>query len=191
MGDHKGWYKRRKLPHLDIGGTTQSTIIRLGDSVPHEVLNRLKEELRGPQAEIKLERVRRIEEFLDQGAGSCILRENKCAEIVQNSLLYLHEKSFDLEAWVVMPNHVHFLAHFNAGQPLHVALHSLKSFTGHELKKLHPEMDGIWQDEYFDRFIRNEDHHWRAVSYIHDNPVVARISKSAESFRWSSAFTGD
>ena len=95
---------------------------------------------------------------------------------------------FDLRAWVVMPNHVHFLARFEEGNSLPTAIQSLKSFTGHQLKKLHPEMQEIWQQGYFDRFMRNDDHFLRTRAYIHQNPTKAKLCKKEEDFIWSSAF---
>ena len=187
MSEHRGWFRPRKLPHFDAE-LTQAITIRLSDSLPREVLVRLSEELKDEKKNLAIERINRIESFLDNGYGSCILREKQCAEIVQNALIYLDGRRFELRSWVVMPNHLHFLARFEPGQTLEKALHSLKSYTAHELKKLHPEMNGIWQIEYFDRYIRNENHYWNAVNYIHDNPVEAGICGRAEDYEWSSAF---
>ncbi len=187
MSEHRGWFRPRNLLHFDAE-VTQSITIRLDDSLPKEVLLRLTEEMKDVKANQSIERVKRIESLLDNAHGSCILREPKCAQIVQDALLFLHEKRFELRAWVVMPNHAHFLARFEPGQTLEKALHSLKSYTAHELKKLHPEMQGIWQIEYFDRYIRNENHYWNAVNYIHGNPVEAGLCKRPEDFPWSSAF---
>ena len=187
MSEHRGWFQPRKLPHFDAE-VTQSITIRLDDSLPKEVLIRLNDELKDVKANHNLERVRRIETLLDNGLGSCILGEPNCAKLVQDALLYLHDKRFDLRSWVIMPNHVHFIARFDEHQTLEKALHSLKSYTGHELKKLHPEMSVIWQIEYFDRYIRNEDHYWNAVSYIHNNPVEAKLCDEPSQFKWGSAF---
>ena len=191
MDEHRGWYQGRKLPHFDAGGYIQDITIRLADSMPREVLERFEVELRNVKVDRDLERMRKIEEWLDKGSGSCILREKKCAELMANSLKFLDGNRYDLKAWVVMPNHVHLLAYFEEGQSVAKAMHSLKSYTGHELKKLHPEMETIWQDESFDRYIRNEDHYFRKVEYIHQNPVVGRLCKTPEEFRWSSAFQGE
>ncbi len=87
-----------------------------------------------------------------------------------------------------MPNHVHYLAYFEPGQTTEKAMHSLKSYTANELKKLHPEMGAIWQGETFDRYIRNEDHYLGRIEYIHNNPVVANLCDRPEDFRWSSAY---
>lgn len=191
MDEHKGWYQGRKLPHFDAGGYTQDLTIRLADSLPREVLGTLEEELRDLRVDKDLERMRRIEEWLDKGSGRCILREVECARLVSDSIKFLDGKRYELHAWVVMPNHVHILARFEEGQSLQAAMHSLKSFTGHALKKLHPEMPEIWQSETFDRYIRNEDHYLRKIEYIQMNPVEAKLCKRFDEFPWSSAYEGE
>jgi len=45
----------------------------------------------------------------------------------------------------------------------------------------------IWQREYWDRFIRDENHFEKAVKYIHKNPVKAGLIKSSQDWLWSSA----
>ena len=186
MDEHKGWHDRGFLPHFDAGEVTQSITFRLGDSLPQNVLHEL-EYLKDKGVEGMIERQDRIEYYLDQGAGSCILREPECAQIVQDALKFLDGKMYELRAWVVMPNHVHALARFNEGQLLWKAMHSLKSFTSNELGKLHPEVRPIWEEESFDRFIRSEEHYWNVVRYIHQNPVKTKICGHAEEFPWSSA----
>ena len=187
MKEHKGWYSRGNLPHFDGSNTNQFITFRLSDSLPAGVLESLERELSGFKGNAEIEKIRRIERLIDQGSGSCILRENACAEIVQEALLFLDGSRFDLHSWVVMPNHVHFLARFNEGQSMPDGLHSLKSFSANEIKKLHPEMDSVWQPGYFDRYMRNEDHFWRTVNYIHRNPVMVGICDEAVDFQWSSA----
>ena len=187
MEENKGWHNRGYLPHYDAGDVTQFITFRLGDSLPYEVLIEL-EHLRHKGIEGMIERQNRLEYYLDQGSGSCILREPECATIVQNALKFLDGSRYELKARVIMPNHVHFLARFNQGQPLWKAMHSLKSFTSNELGKLHPDVRPIWQEESFDRFIRSEEHFSHVIRYIHQNPVEAGICKSPDEFRWSSAF---
>ena len=187
MEVNKGWHNRGYLPHYDAGDVTQFITFRLGDSLPQEVLNEL-EHLRHEGTEGMIERQNRLEYYLDQGSGSCILREPECATIVQNALKFLDGTRYELIARVVMPNHVHFLARFSQGQPLWKAMHSLKSFTSNELGKLHSDVRPIWQEESFDRFIRSEEHFSHVIRYIHENPVKAGICKSPDEFRWSSAF---
>jgi putative transposase len=187
VDDHKGWYSRKGLPHFDAGEIVQFITFRLHDSLPQSQLDVLSDELKNAPGNNARHQDERIQELLDQGAGSCLLKQPQCAEIVQSALLYLDGRRYDLRAWVVMPNHVHFLARFEVGQSLSKALHSLKSFTAHEIRKLHPSVESVWQKESFDRFIRNDDHYHRTVAYIHSNPVSAKLCLEAESFRYSSA----
>jgi REP element-mobilizing transposase RayT len=45
----------------------------------------------------------------------------------------------------------------------------------------------FWQGDYWDRFIRNEDHFDAAVSYIDCNPVKAGLARSPADWAWGSA----
>ena len=190
MSGNEGWY-RKKLPHFDGGNTTQFVTFNLDDSLPQAILDNLKQELKDMKGNVERARHDKIQHFLDQGAGSCILREPRCAELVRDALLYLDKKEIDLISWVIMPNHVHFLARLLEGRQLRHLLHSLKSFTGHELMKIHPEMNSIWHVESYDRYMRDDEHYWNTISSIHRNPVTAKLCKKTTEFRWSSAFEED
>jgi len=81
---------RRYIPHFDQEGLTQTLTFRLFDSMPQEVLDVWREELRLlPEKEANRERRKRIDAYLDQGHGSCYLRDDRLAEIVQNSCYIL------------------------------------------------------------------------------------------------------
>ena len=45
----------------------------------------------------------------------------------------------------------------------------------------------VWQEDYFDRFIRDERHFAQAIAYIHENPVKAGLCRHASEWPWSSA----
>lgn len=190
MSENRGWYSRY-LPHFDGCDVNQFVTFRLADSLPQGVLEKIQYDLREFKGNAEIEKIRRIERLIDQGSGSCILRDAECARIVQDSFLYHDEKLFQLHEWVVMPNHVHFLARFEEGNSLPEALQSLKSYTAHRLKELHPEMPSIWQPGYHDRYMRNEEHYIRTCNYIHENPVKAKLCRVAEDFIWSSAYKGN
>ena len=49
----------------------------------------------------------------------------------------------------------------------------------------------VWHREYWDRYIRDENHLQQATEYIHQNPVKAGLAAKAEDWRWSSAFAKD
>ena len=47
--------------------------------------------------------------------------------------------------------------------------------------------DPFWHREFRDRYIRDEEHYYDTVDYIHNNPVKAGLAESPETWPWSSA----
>ena len=198
---NRGWYTRF-LPHRDISGLTQFITYRLGDSLSEEELTRIVEELAiVPPERMETERRRRMEEWLDAGHGSCMLRDAAAAQCVMENWRRFDGERYDLIAWVVMPNHVHVLIQMYPGVPLAKVVQSWKSFTGKRLGALMEERlrnsdrtgarctqgEGVWMREYWDRVIRDEKHFWASIEYIENNPVKAGMVRVAKEWPWSSA----
>jgi putative DNA methylase len=184
-----GWYSRGYLPHFDGQEVTQTVCYRLFDSMPQEVLGRWEAELAHlPEEDFNEERRQRVDTYLDQGYGSCYLRQEPIARIVQENLLHFDGERYCLHAWVVMPNHVHVLFTPLTGWNLDRILHSWKSYTANQSNELLHRQGSFWQADFFDRYIRNVRHFDRALAYIESNPVKARLCAYPEDWRWSSAF---
>jgi REP element-mobilizing transposase RayT len=184
-----GWHSRGYLPHFDGGEIPQFVTFRLGDSLPQSVLDKWREELK-TEINIDIEAAlrRRIESYLDQGYGNCYLKAQRVAMMVQDSLLFHDGQQYQLSSWVVMPNHVHLLATPFPGIRLSDILHSLKSYTSHEANKLLGRSGQFWQQESFDRFIRDRKHFVDVVAYIENNPVKAHLCRRPRDWRFSSAW---
>lgn len=184
----RGWHSRGYLPHFDGGMVTQSVTFRLMDSFPLVLLDAWKDELGLYLPEKRnLERVRRIEAYLDTGQGEAWLRKPEIAMLVEQALLFFDDIRYRLYAWVVMPNHVHALFTPMLGWSLSKILHSWKRHTAHEANILLQRHGSFWYEDYYDRFIRSESHFDAAVSYIETNPVNAGLCSRSEDWPWSSA----
>lgn len=181
---HSGWSDRGYLPHYDKPGLVQAVTFRLADSLPKEKRSEWEHLL---QFTDDGERIRQIEDYLDRGAGSCVLRQPECAEIVQNALLHFDGERYHLIAWCVMPNHVHVLFEIFAGHPIGKVIHSWKTFTARVINKLLGQSGQLWQDDFFDTFMRNDEHQAAEACYIERNPVNAGLVKRATEWPWSSA----
>ena len=131
---------------------------------------------------------KKVEAYLDSGRGSCFLRDRLVAKLVEDALLFHHEKKYRLTAWVIMPNHLHFLATPLEHVELSQIAHSLKSYTAHEANKLLNRRGQFWQHEPFDRYIRNHKHFVSVIRYIEDNPVKAGLCAKPQDWPFSSAF---
>ena len=128
----------------------------------------------------------KIEAYLDSGRGECWLRRPEIAALVQENLLHFDGSRYRLLAWVVMPNHVHTLIE-TSQTPLADILNGWKSYTGKAANRLLKRTANFWQAEYFDRFIRDEEHFRKAVHYIENNPVKAGLVNLPEEWIFGSS----
>ena len=122
---YKPFY-RRNLPHIQPEGATIFVTFRLANSLPKEVIERLKAEQEQEKTEKRIaaiadneEREKQIDQtrrrffgkwddMLDSLAyGEKYLSNPHVADLVAESLLYRNGKVYDLEAFSIMPNHGH------------------------------------------------------------------------------------
>jgi REP element-mobilizing transposase RayT len=184
------WYSRGYLPHLDGRDVTQGVTFRLADSLPQTLVNEVHAELKSANLtglREQLERIRRLEVYLDRGYGSCVLRKAGAADIVASALRFFDGQRYELHAYVVMPNHVHALFTPKGGFGSAQIVHSWKSFTSNKVNELLGRRGTLWMPESFDRYIRSPKHFAWTANYIEFNPVSAGLCKLPEDWRWSSA----
>ena len=180
-------FHRTHLPHLEAGAVPQHICFRLADSLPQDLLLQWEEELqRLAEHDRETERRRRIEAALDRGYGACWLRRPAVATLVRDALLHFDGTRYRLHEWVIMPNHVHVLATPLHGFSLSSVVHSWKSYTAKQANKVLKRKGEFWQPDYFDRFMRVEEHYQATAEYIHRNPVMAGLCESEEDWEWSS-----
>jgi putative transposase len=94
-----------------------------------------------------------------------------------------------LHAYVVMPNHVHVL--WTPQVSLPELVRRVKGPSARSANALLARTGKpFWQEEYFDRLVRNDAEFAKIRRYIEWNPVVAALAAQPEEFPWSSAFAG-
>src|SRR5216683_7037015 len=96
---------------------------------------------------------------------------------------------YELQAWVVMPNHVHAVLRPLPGWTLSRILKSWKGYTAREANKLLQRTgEQFWQTESFDHLVRNDEDMYRCCNYTTTNPLNARLSARPEEWKWSSVY---
>ena len=126
-----------------------------------------------------------LEKGVDQGLGDCVLTEPANASIVRAALEYFDGERYRLLAWAIMPNHVHVMIEQIPGHSLSDIVHSWKSYTANHINKR--AKNRLWAPDYFDRYVRDEEHYANARFYIENNPVKARLVERPEDWPYSSA----
>jgi putative transposase len=86
-----------------------------------------------------------------------------------------------------MPNHAHVVIEPLPGHPLGDIVRSWKTFTARRANALFGRTGAFWYEDYFDRFMRDEDHLSRTIHYVEENPVKAGLVDVATNWLWSSA----
>jgi len=111
-----------------------------------------------------------IEAWLDRGHGACDLKIPRIRDIVSAALHHFDGERYELNSYVVMPNHIHALLRILGDHKLPDVVRSLKSFTAKRANKELEREGAFWQRDYYDRLIRTPKHlHW-ARKYIERNP---------------------
>jgi len=179
----RGWHSRGYLPHFDMPGTRQMINYRLADSMPvaqrHEWESLLA-------IKNKLQRFAKIEDYVDRGLGNCELRDPRAASIVEENWLHGDGQQYRLLAWVVMPNHVHLLVEVWQ-TPMVELLKGWKGYSARHINRVIGRRGKLWQDKYWDRYIRDEAHYRKVVHYIENNPVKAGLVKTPPEWPFGSA----
>ncbi len=85
-----------------------------------------------------------------------------------------------------MPNHVHVLIRQNTESSLGKIIRSWKGSSARRINQILGREGPLWASDYFDRAIRDEEHFWNSVSYIHSNPVKASLVTDPKDWPYSS-----
>ena len=198
-----GWHERGYLPHCDIPGLVQFVTFRLADSMTVSHRGEWEHMLK---IEDDREKRTKLEEYLDRGVGECHLRDPRIARIAEDAMFHFHIERYELLAWCVMPNHVHVLVHIWQ-TPLWKIVQNWKVYVENQTRRallserrapsrqVSPADIGKprrcsalrWQREYWDTFMRDEEQERIAVRYIENNPVKAKLCRTAKEWLFSSA----
>jgi putative transposase len=181
---------RNRLPHIAPVGAKLFVTYRQNDSLPEEVYNQITEELNHPDTTDDRRKIifGKLDKLLDQNLhGSCVFLNYELAKIVADDLRAYDGILYYLQAFTIMPNHVHILIDMscqldrNGGTKGYVQLDIvMKKHKGRTARFINAEIGKtgttFWQKDNFDHFVRN-DREWRnIINYIAENPVKAKLA---------------
>ena len=128
-----------------------------------------------------------MERLLDTARiGPFHLRQPEIADMVVEASQYncLTLNHYELHAFAVMPNHVHLLV--TSKVPLPILTKSLKNITARRANAMLGQTGAFWQDESFDREVRNHEEFNKIRRYIENNPAKAGLVTGMDKYPWSS-----
>jgi REP element-mobilizing transposase RayT len=186
------------LPHIQVAGSTYFVTFRLKDSLPKEALDKLAEESEQnkklPPDEMDLAQRRwfgKFDDYLDRVmCGKAYLKNEQVADLVAEAIRYRDGNVYALEAFTIMHNHGHVVCtplakengEFNS---LTEIFHSLKRHTARKANDILGRSGAFWQDESYDRIVRDQAELKRIVNYVLNNPVKAGLVNHWKDWKWS------
>lgn len=190
----------RHLPHWRKPGACYISTFRLRDSLPAEIVAQMKAEEQEWQqhlAEAALKnagrlpadewaawqefqrmRLRKLDLLLDKGHGECLLRDPEHRVPLMEAFHHFEGVRVEMLAYAIMPNHAHTLCRPLPGHELESLTGSWKRVSSQRIHRAMGRTGPLWQDESWDRIIRDAEHYSTAVRYIAKNPLVAHLNES-------------
>lgn len=185
---------RLNLPHWRQWGRTYFVTTRLADSVPAHVIEHWKDQRRSwlaqrgvspesspddlPEDErhaFHREFTARFHDYLDAGHGACVLSRKDIASILAESMTSGHANLYQLDAWVIMPNHFHALVEPMDKQTLGSILQRWKGASARRINQILGRVGSLWQAETFDHIVRSEAQFEHFRRYVAANPGKAGL----------------
>jgi REP element-mobilizing transposase RayT len=178
------------LPHWTCDEAIYHVVFRLDDSLPKSVVDSWRRERENIIATanqmgraLSEDEERRlaylfsekVERFLDESHGECLLKKPPVAEIVAKTLQFFEGERYTLHAWCVMPTHVHIVVEPAHDHQLQKIVHSWKSFTSHRINEMLERKGKLWRHEAYDHIIRSEKEYRFQLSYVLYNPAKAGL----------------
>lgn len=135
-----------------------------------------------------------------------LLNVGNSLEIVSESIRFCNNKfNARLLGYVLMPNHIHLLLHFENNENRASYMRDFKKFTAtkirQEVERLHPEhldrlrfstksqVFKVWQDRFDEFGIETKEILEQKLDYIHNNPLQGKwsLAKETHLYKYSSA----
>jgi putative transposase len=191
LSKYKLFYERN-LPHFQPAGATLFITFRLKESLPKIVIKTLIIDQQNKELEIskianlqarekavylyQKEIFNKFDKELDNTCqGPRWLADPRIAEMVCRSLHYLDGRKYSLEAYCLMPNHVHLVCNPLNNEdgviPMSDIMKSLKGYTARQANQILGHKGAFWQHESYDHVVRDNSEFIRIVNYVLDNPA--------------------
>ena len=187
---------RQDLPHWRQWGTTYFVTTRLADSIPTTLAAEWRRKRDGwlhghglrtsedlacltddERHEYHREFTRQFHQLLDAGHGECPLALPACADLLIARLFAGHSTAYQLDAWCIMPNHVHVLVEPAKGTTLGEIIRHWKGGSAYDVNRILQRTGALWQREAYDHIVRSEAQLLHFRRYIAENPREARLRR--------------
>jgi putative transposase len=118
-----------------------------------------------------------------------IILSDIAKDIIFTTIKFHAGKKYKLYCCIVMDTHVHCIL-----QPLEESkgtlfslsqiMHSIKSYSANKIQRTSNLSGKFWQDENYDRVIRDDSEFLEKMEYIISNPLKAGMVENPDKYKW-------
>jgi REP element-mobilizing transposase RayT len=105
-------------------------------------------------------------------------------DVVIATIRSCNQKSIDLDAAVVMPDHAHLIFRLIKPYELSQVLQRIKGRSARQINQMFKSEGSVWSDESFDHIIRHAEELEEKLEYIKQNPVKRGLIDHPDGYRW-------
>jgi putative transposase len=114
-----------------------------------------------------------------------VFQDPTCARLLIQRMRALHDEGWVKSlAWVVMPDHLHWLFELGDSAPLSAVIGRLKGSSASAVLAITELNGALWERGLHDRAIRCEDDIAAIARYIVANPLRAKLVKKIGDYPW-------
>jgi REP element-mobilizing transposase RayT len=118
----------------------------------------------------------------------CNLTRDDIGKIILESVEWFDAKRYYLLDFTIMPTHIHMVikvaVSHNTSESISSIMKSIKGYTAYKINTILGRRGKFWQDESYDRIIRDEEEYRKFAKYIFENPVKAGLIERGENWKW-------
>jgi REP element-mobilizing transposase RayT len=104
-------------------------------------------------------------------------------------VLHAKPRSAQTLAFVVMPDHLHWLMSRAGSASLDTVMQSVKSVSSHRINRLFDRRGALWQPGFHDHALRREEDLVPTARYVVANPIRAGLVRSVGDYpHWDAAW---
>ncbi len=92
----------------------------------------------------------------------------------------------DVFSYCLMPNHFHFFIRINDCHGFNIGIKNFFISYTKTINKKYGRVGSLFQGTYKLKEVNSNDYYTRIITYIHQNPMIAGLTKSLEDYRFSS-----
>ena len=107
-----------------------------------------------------------------------------CRKLIQEMKRFDDDGYVETIAWVIMPDHIHWLFQLKGTNDLGIVLKKFKGRSARKLNLLLGVKGTFWQHAYYDHAIRKDEDIKKVARYLVANPLRAGLVERIEDYSY-------